>query len=82
MKTPGFLILLVPSFAAAQSSGVRVYVDQKDPFANCFSAGDNKKKVPVTLTADPKAEYIVKFSGDSDPGSIARGIASAVMVGV
>ena len=81
MRALIFLLLLV-DFAAAQSTGARVYVDQKDPFANYFSAGVHKKNVPVILTADPKAKYTVTFSGDSDPGSIATGIANAVMVGV
>jgi hypothetical protein len=82
MKLLAFLIFLSAALLFAQSPGSSVYVDQKDPFAAFFSAGVTKKKVPVTLTADPQSAYRVKFSGDSNPGSLTTGIANAVMRGV
>ena len=82
MKLLAALAVFCPALMMAQSRGSTVYVDQKDPFTGYFSAGVTKKKVPVTLTGDRSAPYAVKFSGDSDPGSITTGIANAVMNGV
>jgi hypothetical protein len=74
--------LLAPAVAMAQQPGARVYINQNNPFANYFSAGVAKKKVPVVLTGDRSAEYAVRFSNDSDPGSLTTGIANAVLRGV
>ncbi len=76
------LLLVSAALVLAQSPGSSVYVNQKDPFASYFAAGVTKKKVPVTLTANSKAPYQVKFSGDSNPGSLTTGVANAVMRGV
>ena len=40
-------------------------MNQNNPFANYFSAGVAKKKVPVVLTGDRDAPYAVRFSNDS-----------------
>ena len=82
MKVLAALILSCPALMLAQSAGSTVYVNQKNPFTGYFSAGVTKKKVPVTLTGDHNAPYAIKFSTDSDPGSITTGIANAVMNGV
>lgn len=57
-------------------------MNQNNPFANYFSAGVAKKKVPVVLTGDRDAPYAVRFSNDSDPGSLTTGVANAVLRGV
>ncbi len=82
MKILVTFCLLIPAMAIAQTPGSRVYVNQNNPFANYFSAGVAKKKVAVVLTADGHAPYTVKFSNDSDPGSLTTGVANAVLRGV
>ncbi len=82
MKILVAFCLLFPAAALAQEPGSRVYVNQNNPFANYFSAGVAKKKVPVVLTADRAAQYAVRFSNDSDPGSLTTGVANAVLRGV
>ncbi len=82
MKILVVFCLLIPAAALAQEPGSRVYVNQNNPFANYFSAGVAKKKVPVVLTADRGAQYAVRFSNDSDPGSLTTGVANAVLRGV
>ncbi len=83
MKCLLALGLLLPVLSPAQDPGSRVFINQKNPFANYFSAGVTKKKVPVQLTTDlSQAQYAITFSNDSDPGSLTTGIANAVMKGV
>ncbi len=82
MKILLALCLLISAAAIAQEPGSRVYVNPQNPFSNYFSAGVAKKKVPVVLTGDRNAQYAVRFSNDSDPGSLATGVANAVLRGV
>ncbi len=82
MKILAAFWLLISATALAQEPESRVYINQKNPFAAYFTAGVMKKKVPVVLTADRDAIYAVRFSNDSDPGSITTGVANAVLRGV
>lgn len=82
MKMLAAFCSLLPVAVLAQEPGARVYVSQNNPFANYFSAGVAKKKVPVVLTGDRDAPYAVRFSNDSDPGSLTTGVANAVLRGV
>jgi hypothetical protein len=76
--------LLVTSAVWAQTSGrPKIYLNQNDEFSNAFAAGVEKKQVPVALVTDPaQAQYTVDFSHESNNGSKARGITTAVFTGV
>lgn len=77
-------VLLLPSFLWAQfPEKPKVYVDQNDNFSTAFAAGVEKKKVPVTLVTDAaQARYEITFTEESNNGSKARGITTAVFTGV
>lgn len=61
----------------------KVYLSQNDEFSTAFAAGVEKKQVPVTLVTDvAQARYEVDFSRESNNGSKARGITTAVFTGV
>jgi len=84
MKWMAALLLLVPICVAAQSmTQPKVYVDPNNPFSNAFSAGVEKKHVPVVLTTDPdQSDYTVSFTVETNKGSKAQGVTTAIFTGV
>lgn len=72
------LLLLVAGTAFA-GSNKKIYLDPDDGFSAYFSSALQKKKVPVTVTIDPKqADYTAQFQAKDDNGSILRGILSSL----
>jgi hypothetical protein len=84
MKPILALLLLVPTLAWSQAmSRPRIYVDPQNPFSDAFSAGVQKKQVPVTLTTDStQSNYTVNLTTETDKGSKARGVTTALLTGV
>lgn len=78
------LLMMIPALAFGQAaSRPKVYLDPQNPLSSDFSAGVQKKRVPVTLTADSEqSNYTVTLTTDSNKGSKARGVTMALMTGV
>jgi len=73
---PLLLVLSLSSLVAAQT-GKKIYLDPDSRFSPYFSAALQKKKVPVTVTMDPKqADYMAQFQARDKNGSIIEGILS------
>lgn len=74
-------VILVSATLYAQK-GSRVYLDPHDGFSAYFSSAIEKKKVPVTVTTNPKlADYTVKFQAKNSNGSLVQAIESTVKNG-
>lgn len=84
MKVTFALLVLIPALAWGQTiQKPKVYVDPSNAFANSFSAGVEKKQVPVTLSTDPfQSDYTVNLTAESDKGSKAKGVTTALLTGV
>ncbi len=77
-RTAVALAVLFSSVLLARDKG-KVYCDSRDSFCAYFTSAIQKKKVPVTVTTDPKrAQYSLKFQAKNSDGSLLQGIASAV----
>lgn len=79
-----FAILFTSTMVWSQASEKpKVYLNPSDELSTAFAAGVEKKQVPVTLVTDADhARYAVDFSHESNNGSKARGITTAVLTGV
>jgi hypothetical protein len=83
MKVLVAAFLFTSTLWAQASDRPKVYLNQNDEFSNAFAAGVQKKQVPVTLVTDvAQARYEVGFNHESNNGSKARGITTAVFTGV
>lgn len=83
-KTVAITVFLLAAAMWAQTAErPKVFLSQNDEFSNAFAAGVEKKQVPVALVTDlAQARYTVDFSHESNNGSKARGITTALMTGV
>ena len=67
------VLLALTSLVAAQAKK-KIYLDPDSTFSPCFSAALQKKKVPVTVTMDPKqADCTALFQAKNKNGSIVEG---------
>jgi hypothetical protein len=70
------LLLASTAFAGPQK---KIYLDPDESFSAYFSSAIQKKKVPVTVTTDPKqADYTAQFQAKADDGSIVQGLLSSL----
>jgi hypothetical protein len=76
-----FVVFVVPAVLVAQERD-KIYLDPDDTFSSYFSAALQKKKVPVTVTADPKqADFTAQFQAQDSNGSVLKGVLSQLGVG-
>jgi hypothetical protein len=74
------LLLVFSTLAAAQQK--KVYLDPDNGFSAYFSAALQKKKVPVTVTTDPKqADYTAQFQAKDNNGSVLKGVLNTLGAG-
>jgi hypothetical protein len=74
------VLLVLPAVVAAQQR--KVYLDPDDSFSAYFSSALQKKKVPVTVTQDPKqADFTAQFQAKDSNGSILKGVLSSLGAG-
>lgn len=72
------ILLLLVAGAAFGAPNKKIYLDPDEGFSAYFSSALQKKKVPVTVTIDPKqADYTAQFQAKDDNGSIIRGLLSS-----
>jgi hypothetical protein len=70
------LVLGLVSTMSAASKG-KIYLDPDDQFSAYFSAALQKKKVPVTITTDPKqADFTAQFQAKDQNGSLLKDVLS------
>jgi hypothetical protein len=75
------LLLFLPAMAAAQQQR-KIYLDPDDSFSAYFSSALQKKKVPVTITVDPKqADFTAQFQAKDNNGSVIKGLLSQIGAG-
>lgn len=75
------LLLALSALALAQQRG-KIYLDPDDEFSSYFSAALQKKKVPVTVTVDPKqADYTAQFQAKGSDGSVLKSVLSQIGAG-
>lgn len=68
-------VLVTLSTLLTAQARKKVYLDPDNSFSAYFSAAIQKKKVPVTVTADPKqADYAAQFQAKDQNGSIIGGV--------
>jgi len=72
------LVLGLVSTMSAASKG-KIYLDPDDQFSAYFSAALQKKKVPVTITTDPKqADFTAQFQAKDQNGSLLKDVLSTL----
>ena len=72
---------LLLSFATTLSAGTKgkIYLDPNDRFSAYFAAALQKKKVPITVTTDPKqADYTAQFQARANDGSLLKDVLSTL----
>jgi len=68
------ILLALPVVVAAQPMR-KVYLDPNSSFSAFFAAALQKKKVPVTVTVDPRrADYMAHFQVNNSHGSVIEGV--------
>ncbi|HXY08088.1 MAG TPA: hypothetical protein VEI52_09580 [Terriglobales bacterium] len=76
----GLLLLVFSTLAAAQQR--KIYLDPDNGFSAYFSSALQKKKVPVTVTTDPKqADYTAQFQAKDSNGSVLKGVLNTLGAG-
>jgi hypothetical protein len=76
----GALVLLFPALVVAQQR--KVYLDPDESFSAYFTSALQKKKVPVTVTQDPKqADFSAQFQAKDSNGSLLKSVLSSVGAG-
>ncbi|HXY50298.1 MAG TPA: hypothetical protein VEI01_12660 [Terriglobales bacterium] len=75
------LLFALPATLAAQQRS-KIYLDPDDGFSAYFSSALQKKKVPVTVTTDPKqADYTAQFQAKDSNGSLLKSVLSSLGAG-
>jgi hypothetical protein len=75
-------LLLAPSALVVAPERGKIYLDPDDSFSSHFSAALQKKKMPITITVDPKqADYTAQFQAKGSDGSILKGVLSQIGAG-
>jgi hypothetical protein len=75
------LAALVLSFATSITAAAKgkIYLDPDDRFSAYFAAALQKKKVPITITTDPKqADYTAQFQAKANDGSLLKDVLSTL----
>jgi hypothetical protein len=74
------LLLALPAMIVAQQR--KVYLDPDDSFSAYFASALQTKKVPVTVTQDPKqADFTAQFQTKGSDGSLIKGVLSTLGAG-
>jgi hypothetical protein len=74
------LLLALPAVMVGQQR--KVYLDPNNPFSGYFSSALQTKKVPVTVTQDPKqADFTAEFQTKGSDGSLINGLLSKLGAG-
>jgi hypothetical protein len=74
------LLLALPTVIVAQPR--KVYLDPDNSFSAYFSSALQTKKVPVTVTQDPKqADFTAEFQTKGNNGSLLKGVLSTLGAG-
>lgn len=72
------IVMAAPVFAQQR----KIYLDPSDDFSAYFSSALQKKKVPVTITTDPKqADFTAQFQAKSKDGSLLKGVLASLGAG-
>ena len=75
------VVSLLPVMVFAQQQR-KIYLDPNDSFSAYFSSALQKKKVPVTVTVDPKqADFTAEFQAKDNNGSVIKGLLSQLGAG-
>jgi hypothetical protein len=74
------LLLALPAVMVAQQR--KVYLDPDNAFSAYFASALHTKKVPVTVTQDPKqADFTAQFQTTGSDGSVIQGVLSRLGAG-
>jgi hypothetical protein len=75
-------VLLVVMAAPVFAQQRKIYLDPDEQFSAYFSAALQKKKVPVTITTDPKqADFTAQFQAKTQDGSVLKGVLASLGAG-
>ena len=74
------LLLALPAVVFAQQR--KIYLDPDNSFSAYFASALQTKKVPVTVTQDPKqADFTAQFQTNGSDGSLVKGVLSTLGAG-
>lgn len=74
------LLLALPALLVAQQR--KIYLDPDEGFSAYFSSALQKKKVPMTITTDPKqADFTAQFQAKDSNGSLLKGVLNTIGAG-